>query len=122
MSISICLYLSIYLPIYLSIYLFTIFNSLQLSFFMSVLHGVLTFYYHFNSLLLTFITGFCSGIPCSSVLHFVETSYLIFIAVQLTGCHVMWHLGAGNSETDDKQSYICVYVGIYMCVFICMYI
>ena len=59
-------------------------------------------FYHFNSLLLTFITGFCSGIPHSSISHFVETSYLTFIAIQLTGCHVMRDLGVGILETDYK--------------------
>ena len=40
--------------------------------------------YHFNSLLLTFITGVCSEIPCSIVSYFAETSCLTFIAIQLT--------------------------------------
>ena len=46
------------------------------------------FEYYFNSLLLTFITGFCSEIPCSIVSRFAETSYLNFIEIQLTGCHI----------------------------------
>ena len=79
--------------------------------------------------LLSFITGFCSGIPCSSVWHFVETSFLTFIAIQLTGCHVIQDLGVGNLETDYKRFYICftvlqfnsfgyayVCVYVYMCV------
>ena len=81
-------------------------------------------FYHFNSLLLTFITGFCSGIPCSSVSHFVETSYLTFIAIQLTGCHVMRYLVWRFSKqiTNSLHVFICVYiyVPICMCVFICM--
>ena len=55
---------------------------------------------HFNSLLLTFITGVCSEIPCSIVSRFVETSYLNFIKIQLTGCHMMQDLGLGNLGTD----------------------
>ena len=73
-------------------------------------------FYHFNSLLLTFITGFCSGIPCSSISHFVETSYLTFIAIQLTGCHVMRDLGVGILETE-----LVLHVLICVCVYICAY-
>ena len=40
---------------------------------------------YFNSLLLTFIAGACSEIPCSIGSRFAETSYLNFIAIQLTG-------------------------------------
>ena len=32
--------------------------------------------------------------------------YLTFIAIQLTGCHVMRDLGVGNLGTDYKQLYI----------------
>ena len=80
---------------------------------MSVLHSFLSF-------LFTFITGFCSGIPWSSVSHFVGTSYLTFIAIQLTGCHVMQHLAVGILETDCKQFYMCLYVCVYICA--CMYV
>ena len=59
-----------------------------------------SFEYHFNSLLLTFITGVCSEIPCSIVSRFAETSYLNFIGVQLTGCRMMRDLGVGNPGTD----------------------
>ena len=45
--------------------------------------------YHFNSLLLIFITEFCSEILSSCVSHFVETSCLTFIATQLAGWHIM---------------------------------
>ena len=62
-----------------------------------------SFEYPLNSLLLTFITAVCSEIPCSSVSRFMETSYLTFIAIQLTGCHVLPDLGAGNLEKDYKQ-------------------
>ena len=41
------------------------------------------------ALLLTFITGVCSEIPCYIVSRFAETSYLSFIEIQLTGCHMM---------------------------------
>ena len=76
------------------------FNSLQLlGFFMRVLHA---FFRHsniiFNSVLLTFITVVCSEIPCSIVSRFVETSYLNFIEIQLTGCHMMRDLSVGISE------------------------
>ena len=80
---------------------------------MSVLHSFLSF-------LFTFITGFCSGIPWSSVSHFVGTIYLTFIAIQLTGCHVMQHLGVGILETDYKQFYMCLYMYVYICA--CMYV
>ena len=36
-----------------------------------------SFEYHFNSLLLIFITGVCSDIPCSIVSRIAETSHLI---------------------------------------------
>ena len=72
----------------------------MIGFFMSVLPS---FEYHFNSILLTFITGVCSEIPCSIVLHFAETSYLNFIKIQLTGCCIMQDLGVGNFGTDYKQ-------------------
>ena len=68
-----------------------------------------------------FITGFFSAIICSSVSHFVETSYLTFIAIQLTGSHVMRHLCERNLETDYKQFPICVYLCVYKCVFMYMY-
>ena len=44
---------------------------------------------HINSLLLIFITEFCSEIPSSRVSRFVETSCLTFIATQLAGWHIM---------------------------------
>ena len=50
----------------------------------------------------------------------MESSYLTFIGIQLTDCHVMRDLGVGNLETDYKQFYICVYVCVCMCVVICM--
>ena len=40
---------------------------------------------YINSLLLTFTTGVCFEIPS----RFEETSYLIFIVVQQTGCHMI---------------------------------
>ena len=43
---------------------------------------------------------------CSIVSRFVETSYLTFIAIQLTGCHMMRDLGVENLGTDYKQLYI----------------
>ena len=59
-----------------------------------------SFEYHFNSLLLTFITGVCSEIPCSIVSRFAETSYLNFMEIQVTGCHMMQDLGVENLGTD----------------------
>ena len=74
-----------------------------------------------NSLLLTFITGFCSEIPCSNISHFLETSYLNFITIQLTGCHVMRDVGVGILETDYKYFYMSLYMCIYMCIYMCLY-
>ena len=54
----------------------------------------------FNSLVLTFITGVCSEIPCSIVSSFAETSYLNFIETQLTRCHMMRDPDVGNLGTD----------------------
>ena len=59
-----------------------------------------SFEYHFNLLLLSFIPRVCSDIPCSIVSRFAETSYLIYIANQLTGCYMMRDLGVGNLGTD----------------------
>ena len=59
--------------------------------------------YQFNSLLLTFITGVCPEIPCSSVSCFVKTSYLTFITIHLTSCHEMQDLGVGKFRTNNKQ-------------------
>lgn len=42
----------------------------------------------------------------TTVLHYVETSYLTFIVIQMTGCHEMRDLRVGNLETDYKQFYI----------------
>ena len=66
-----------------------------------------SFEYHFNPLLLTFITGVCSEIPCSIVSRFAETSYLNFIEIQLTGCHMMQDLDVGNLGTDSFFVYLC---------------
>ena len=74
----------------------TNFNSLDLGFFMSVLHA----FCRLNSLLLTFITEVCSEIPCSVVLCFAKTKYLNFIAIQLTGFHMMQDLGVGILGTN----------------------
>ena len=63
---------------------------------MSVLHA----FCHLNSLLLTFINVVCSEIPSSVVLCFAETSYLNFMAIQLTGFHMMHDLGMGNLGTN----------------------
>ena len=80
---------------YLYIYIYVCIYIQLIGFFMSVLPS---FEYHFNSILLTFITGVCSEIPCSIVLRFAETSYLNFIEIQLTGCHIMRDLGVGISQ------------------------
>ena len=42
----------------------------------------------------------CSEIPCSIISRFAKTSYLNFIEIQLTGCHMMRDLGVGNLGTD----------------------
>ena len=55
-----------------------------------------SFEYYFNSLLITYITGICFEIACVSVVRFVETSYLSFIATHLTVCQEMRNLGVGN--------------------------
>ena len=77
-------------------------------------------FYHLSIIFIDFqcissFTAFCSGIPYPSVSHFVEISYLTFTGIQLTGCHMMQHLGVRNLEPDYKQFYICVYVCLYMC-------
>ena len=59
-----------------------------------------SFEYHFNSLLLTSITGVCFEISCSIVSRFAEASYLNFTAVQLTGCHMMQELCVATLGTD----------------------
>ena len=82
---------------------------------MSVLCNVLPLQYHFKSNLLTFISGVCCGIPCSSVSCYVETSYLIFMTIQLIDCHVMWDLGVGNCETDSEQFFSCLTFTLLSC-------
>ena len=52
----------------------------------------------------------------------METSYLTFIEMQLTGCHVMRDLGVENLETDYKQFYICVYVCVCMYLYVWLYV
>ena len=72
----------------------------------------------------------CSDIPCSSVLHFVETCYLTFIVIQLTDCHEMW---SGCGESWNKLPtviyifsiififivylYIVIYIYIYIYIY-----
>ena len=56
--------------------------------------------YHYNPLLLTFITGIGSEIPCYIVSRFAETSYLNLIEIQVTGCRMMADLRVGNLGTD----------------------
>ena len=92
-------------------------------------------FYHVTIILIHFYRHFYlnSGIPCSSVSHFVETSYFTFVGIKLTGCHVMRDLDEGNLETNYEQFtsvYMCVFmfvgicmclcVGIYICI--CMYV
>ena len=82
----------------------TIFNFIQLGFFISVLQeffhhlSITLIYFH----LLTFINIVCSEIPCSIVSCFVEASYLTFVALQLTGCHMMRYLGVLNIRTNYR--------------------
>ena len=76
-------------------------------FFPEYFAGILSsFEYHFNSLLLTFVTGVCSEIPCSNVSRYEGTSYLNFIAIQLTGCQGIQDLGVGNLGTYCKLTVI----------------
>ena len=56
--------------------------------------------YHFNSLLLTFITEVCSEIHCSIVLRFAEPSFMTAIAIQVTRCFMTWDLAVGNLGKD----------------------
>ena len=49
-----------------------------------------------SHILLTFITGTYSGILCSRFSRFVETSYLTFIAIQLSG---IWVWGISKQIT-----------------------
>ena len=53
-----------------------------------------------NKDIIIIITGVCSEITCSIVSRFTESSYLNFIAIQLTGYHMMRDLGVGNLGTD----------------------
>ena len=68
---------------------------------MNVLHP---FCRHLNIILIhflkTFITEVCSEITYSIVSRFAETSYLNFIAIQLTGCCMMRDLGVENLGID----------------------
>ena len=53
-----------------------------------------------------------SEIPYSSVSCYVDTSYLTFIAIQLTCCHVIWDLCVWNLVTDCKQFYVYIYINV----------
>ena len=75
----------------------------------------------FEFTFIDFFTGFCFEIPCSSVSHFVETSYCTFIAIKVTGSHVMQDLSVGNLETNDKQFSICLYMCFYACGYMYMF-
>ena len=44
--------------------------------------------------------AFCRHSNIILILRFVETSYLDFIEIQLTGYHMMQDLGVGNLGTD----------------------
>ena len=48
------------------------------------------------------IARVCSEIPCSSVLHFLETNNFLFIVIQLTGCYMMQDLVEENLGRDYK--------------------
>ena len=65
-----------------------------------------------------FAQRFIILISCSNISHFIETSYLTFTAIQLTGCYVMRDLGVGILETGYKQFYMCLYVCVYICAYI----
>ena len=71
-------------------------------------YGLPSFRYKFNSILLTFITRVCSELPCSIVSRFAETSYLNFVAIQLTGCHIcgIWVWGISEQITDSFISFL----------------
>ena len=96
-----------------------LFCSLYLSFFMFFF---CTAFYHFNLLLLTFITGFCLGIPCSSISHFVETSYLTFIEFNwlvASWCEI-WAWGFSKQiKNSFTCGYMCVYIYMYLYVYAC---
>ena len=91
-------------------------------------------FYHLSIILIhfywLFFTGSSSGIHCSSVSHFVETSYLTLIGIQLTGCHMMQEFGCGESRNRLQTvlhmcicvGALCVYVYVYMYVYIVVYI
>ena len=49
---------------------------------------------------MTFTTGVSSEIPYSSVFRYLKTSYLSFIAIQLTGCNEIRDLSGENAGTD----------------------
>ena len=108
----------------------TIFSSPQLSFFMSVLHSFLLFYF-------TFIDFYYWILFWNSLLQCLSfCGNQLFDFYQLTGCHVMRDLGVGILETGYKQFYMCLYVcvyiraymyvrvnvdiRVYVCVYICM--
>ena len=101
----------------------TIFNSVWLGFIMSVLHA---FQRHLNIILIHFY--WC--LLLESVLRFpalfshvfLETSYMTFIAFELTGCYMMWDLGLKNLRTDYNQSFIFFFVVVVVVVYLCFYV
>ena len=68
---------------------------------------------------MTFLTGVCSGVSWAGVLRFVETSYLTFIAIQLTGGQVMRDLLVRNRES---KIYMYIYIYIYICMWYIIYL
>ena len=85
----------------------------------------------FQSTFIDFFTKFCTGscywILCSSVSHFVETSYLTFIGLNwlvATWC-VIWICGISKQITKWLHMCICecLYVCgyMYVCMCICVY-
>ena len=88
--------------------------------------GILQALHHHLS---TTVTGVCTEIPCSSILHFLETRNLSFIAVQQTVCCITWDLGVGNFRADCKSCfrwgthlYMSLFLSIHLSVrpFVCL--
>ena len=65
---------------------------------------------------LTLISRVCSEISSSIVSRFAETSYLNFIEIKLTGCHMIWELSVGNLGRDYKQFDIFSFFVVCFCL------
>ena len=81
-------------------------------------------FYHFSVILIHFywplLLDSVPGFPALVSRIFVETSYLTFIPIQLTGCHVMRYVCGGESwKRLHTVLHMCIY--IYVCVYACAY-